>query len=765
MLNFEQMKNGFLLLLMMGMVLRTNAQKVGVVLSGGGAQGLAHIGVLKALEENGIPIDYIVGTSIGSVIGALYASGMSTDEMISYVSTEKYWRVSEGKAGTDLQFYYREPLPDAGMLRLKVKKGSALKDVIPTHYIDPEPLDWETMLGFSAASLRCRENFDSLMIPFRCVAADLETKSEVIFSKGSLSEAVRASMTYPFYIPPIRINDHLFYDGGIYNNFPVDVMYNEFFPDVIIGSNVSGKSARVDENDFMSQLENLIVFRDNPPIQCDRWVEIDMSIQAGTFDFHEAPKIVKLGYEQALTYIEQIKENLWVLQNKKHFEKLREQFLAKPMPNRLTNVNVMGLETNENVRLEHSLISGLKSMDLKHFEPRFYSLWKEPYIRSVFPVVHADPNNGEGYALDLRVKKEEPIRIGLGGNFSSRSINTGMVSAQYRPFKSLNMTTYGNSYFGRFYGSVLLGIEFRNRSYRLPMSWSLEYCQNRWDYYRSVSAFFEDTKPSFIINYDQYMKAALQMASSQHSIIKIQSFAIQQNDKYYQSKQFLSVDTADYTQIRGWVNRLTWEYNTLNKTLYASEGSKYMLSWKNVNGTELTIPGTTNVIRDSTNAHQNWMVYRMHAESYFKIAKQWTAGYSIDAGHSTQRVLNNYMSTLIQEQAYRPNPESSTFFLPQFRALTFIGYGLRNDFAINNNLHVRLEGYQMRSYRYYEQDNFSKAVLNRDVVTNMIYSGSVVYHTLAGPLSFQLNYYERKTDPFSLMVHFGYILYNDSPRD
>ena len=75
-------------------------QKVGLVLSGGGAQGLAHIGVIKALEERGIPIDYIVGTSMGGAIGAMYASGMSTSEMEAYVSTENYWRMSEGKVGS-----------------------------------------------------------------------------------------------------------------------------------------------------------------------------------------------------------------------------------------------------------------------------------------------------------------------------------------------------------------------------------------------------------------------------------------------------------------------------------------------------------------------------------------------------------------------------------------------------------------------------------------------------------------------------------------
>ncbi len=742
-----------------------NGQKVGLVLSGGGAKGLAHIGVIKALEEREIPIDYIVGTSMGGAIGAMYASGMSVEEMIAYVSTEKYWRMSEGNVGSEFRFYYREPLRDAGMLRINVKKGSGLKVVLPTHYIDSEPLDWETMQGLAFSSLRCKENFDSLMIPFRCVAADVENKQEVIFKSGSISEAIRASMTYPFYIPPIRVDGKLLFDGGIYNNFPVDVLYNEFMPDIIIGSNVSHSSSKVDEGDVMSQLENLIVYRDNPTVNCDHWVNIELNVEGGTFDFRMAPEIVELGYQQALKYLDRILETTPVRRSKQEVEIKRKNFLNLPFPKTLTSLSVEGLSAKENEHLESSLLVGLKEMSLGHFEPRYYSFWKEPGISSVYPVVHPDTNNPDGYMLELRVKKSPPIQVSLGGNFSSRSINTGMVSVVQRPLKSFNFMWYGNSYFGRFYGSALLGIEYRNRSYRIPIGVSVEYCQNRWDYYRSVSAFFEDTKPSFVVNYDRYLKAQWRWASSQHSVVKFQTFAIDQRDRYYQTKQFLSVDTADVTDLEGWVNKLSWDFNTLNAIQYPTEGNRWMIQLKNVNGTELTIPGTTNLIRDSSLTHQNWQSIQIRCEGYLKMYKAWSLGYALEGVHSNQKVFNNYASSVIQQQAFHPIAESSTFFMDQFRGLTYVGAGVKSVLQINSNLHWRLEGYQMNAYRYYAQDNFSKAVLNRDVQRNRIYSTSLVYQTLAGPLSLQLNYYERKAEPFSLMIHFGYILYNDSPRD
>lgn len=404
-------------------------------------------------------------------------------------------------------------------------------------------------------------------------------------------------------------------------------------------------------------------------------------------------------------------------------------------------------------------------MNLVKFEPRFYSFWKEPGIASVFPVVRIDKSNKSGYLLELRVKKSPPIQVSLGGNFSSRSINTGMVSFVQRPLKSFNFMWYGNSYFGRFYGSVLLGTEYRNRSYRIPISINLEYCQNRWDYYRSVSAFFEDTKPSFVLKYDRYLKAQLRWASGQHSVVKFQSYAMDQRDNYYQTRQFISVDTADVTHLEGWVNKLTWDVNTLNQSMYASDGHRALIQLKNVNGTELTVPGTTNLIRDSTIAHQNWQVVMLRTEGYLRFWKRWSLGYAMEGVHSNQKVFNNYVSSLIQEQAYLPTAESSTFFLSQFRGLTYLGLGVKSVFALGNNLQWRVEAHQMNNYRYFAQDDFSKAVLNRDVIKNRIYSTGLVYQTMAGPVSLQLNYYQGKTDPFSLMIHFGYILYNDSPRD
>jgi len=144
---------------------KANGQRVGVVLSGGGATAMAHIGFLKALEENNIPIDYICGTSMGAVIGSFYAAGYSTRQMDSLCRTPEFKMLSEGTdLPTDLQFYYLKSEPTAELVSLKYTGGDNISNTLPTNLINPALMDWVHMKLLSAASEAARQNFDSLFV-------------------------------------------------------------------------------------------------------------------------------------------------------------------------------------------------------------------------------------------------------------------------------------------------------------------------------------------------------------------------------------------------------------------------------------------------------------------------------------------------------------------------------------------------------------------------------------------------------------------------
>jgi NTE family protein len=277
-------------------------------LSGGGATAMAHVGFLRALEENNIPIDYIGGTSMGAVIAAMYSSGYSVAEIDSVVNSEEFLHMATGYMSDHMQFYFKHYDTDASFGSLKYSGGKIITNALPTNLINPVLLDWKFMEGFSQPDAASGGNFDSLYVPLRCIAADVEHKKQIIFRNGPLNIAARASSTYPFYLPPRRVDGNLLFDGGIYNNFPVDVIYTEFLPDVILGCNVSGVTPGPNEDDLFSQLQSMILFRTAYKSLCENTVVVEPELaNVGTFDFDNLGIAIETGYKTTLDSISVIK--------------------------------------------------------------------------------------------------------------------------------------------------------------------------------------------------------------------------------------------------------------------------------------------------------------------------------------------------------------------------------------------------------------------------------------------------------------------------
>jgi NTE family protein len=190
--------------------------KIGLVLGGGGAKGAAEVGVLKVLEKYGIKPDYIVGTSIGSIVGGLYAAGFSAAELETMFQTQEWLTLLTDRSSTfandpykvvdGVTYIFGFPILDRQAIGLGVMKGSSIE-----HMLD------------SMASAKGCKNFESLKIPFNCVAADIRSGKEVILHEGSVAKAMRASMAIPGVFKPVEIDNHMLVDGGMLNNLPVDV--------------------------------------------------------------------------------------------------------------------------------------------------------------------------------------------------------------------------------------------------------------------------------------------------------------------------------------------------------------------------------------------------------------------------------------------------------------------------------------------------------------------------------------------------------------
>ncbi len=191
-----------------------------LVLSGGGARGFAHIGVLRVLEEMDIAPDLIVGTSMGSVVGGLYAAGWSPDDIEELVQTIDWGKIFTDRLDRKYQSFRRKqddnPLMIDGRLHF-----DGFKPVLPPGVIDGQRLD--LVLRTVEALSPQTKNFDDLPIPFRAVTANIATGQAMVLDSGSLATAIRASMSVPGALPPVIIDGKEYVDGGIAANLPIGI--------------------------------------------------------------------------------------------------------------------------------------------------------------------------------------------------------------------------------------------------------------------------------------------------------------------------------------------------------------------------------------------------------------------------------------------------------------------------------------------------------------------------------------------------------------
>ena len=286
---------------------RAGNARVALVLSGGGARGVAHVGVLKALEELRVPIDYITGTSMGAVVGGLYASGMSP-EQIERALAEADWRYLLSDAPPRESRSFREKERDARLnqnLQLGISRGGEVQ--LPVGLISGQKL--LTKLRELTLPVRHIEDFDRLPIPFRAVATDLATGEKVVLGSGSLAEAMRASMAVPGIFTPYEIGGRALVDGGLSSNLPIATA-RAMGAEIVIAVDVRPELKSAEELGsaiaVTNQMLDILIQRETlEQVRTlgagDVYVRIDLP-DAGSADFAGAVANVPSGYEETMTH-------------------------------------------------------------------------------------------------------------------------------------------------------------------------------------------------------------------------------------------------------------------------------------------------------------------------------------------------------------------------------------------------------------------------------------------------------------------------------
>jgi len=740
-----------------------NSQTVGLVLSGGGAKGLAHIGVIKALEENNIPINYVAGTSMGAIVGALYSMGYSPDEMIKIFKSKDFYNWSTGTIEENLVNTTNIRFEDASILNFDLKIDSnKVKAVLPSHLIPTQQMDVAFLLLFAQGTAVSKGNFDSLFIPFRCVASDIQNKSQVVFKNGDLGEAVRSSMTIPIFFKPLIINGKMLFDGGIYNNFPWKELKKDFNPGFIIGSKVAGNTKPPKEDDILLQLENMIVGQTDYNIKDSLSIKIETKLKdIGTLDFNKIDYIVNEGYINTLSKIDSIKRKVSRNEPYDTLSYKRINFKSKLPELKFKSVNLTGLNIKQDRFIKRQLIQHSKDISKNTLKNEYYKIITDDYITRLYPIAKYDENS-RMFDLNLIANLKRNIELGIGGNISSNSINQGFLSGAYYFFGNTANRVYSNIYFGRLYSSLDL-------SYRIKFPWrklfSIETSLifNRFDYYRSSGElFFEDVKPTYIIKNEAFGNINFSLPLNNNITFSNDvSFGYLDNE-YYQVSDFTHKDTPDKTSFDFINNSLKLEKKTLNKKQYAFRGRKMFVKINFIKGIEEHNPGSTSYDSLQTKNNHEWINIKLFNESYHRIIgdRLWL-GILVDANYSNMKLFSNSMATMLITPSFNPTPHSKTIFINNFRSNKYLALGLVPCIRLFNETILRLESYAYQPVKEFNLYKKPKEEYSQFVKSiRYIMSASIVSHTKVGPISLSFNYYPQETKKYYFVLSYGYILFN-----
>ena len=295
----------FLFLFFCFVLLGQDKPKLGVVLSGGGAKGIAHIGILKAMEEAGLRPDFIAGTSMGSIVGGLYSIGYSADEIEQMVLDIDWNEVLANRVPLNYISFEEKEYYGRYLLELPV---DGVKPKIPSGLIEGHILS-ELLHYYTWPSIPY-ESFDDFPVVYRCVATDVKNGKPIVFDRGPLQRAIRASMALPTAFTAVDLDSTLAVDGGVVKNFPVDEM-KALGADYIIGVDVSFiEDAEVPES-MVGILMNLAMIQSDQSMPeqidlCDLYIHPDMEGYS-TGSFGSAKEILKIGDKTGAKYLDQFK--------------------------------------------------------------------------------------------------------------------------------------------------------------------------------------------------------------------------------------------------------------------------------------------------------------------------------------------------------------------------------------------------------------------------------------------------------------------------
>lgn len=748
-----------------------NAQKVGLVLSGGGAKGLAHLGVLHALEEHDIPIDYITGTSMGGLIGGFYAAGYNVGDLENILYSQNFQNWVNGKNGDAYNFYFSSRKEQADWVSFNLNVDSGFHASLETNLANDLPLNFALAEWLATPSQRANYNFDSLFIPFRAIASEIFTQKSVSLQQGPLNNALRATMTVPFFYRPIKIDGVYLFDGGIYNNYPLDVMEDTFEPDIILGVNVSVKRYKeypFEDADRLMKSSLLRMILDKPETDAynDKLVYIEPDLQRYTsFDFKEVHALVEEGYKAAIRQMPEIKAKIAERISCEDRAVTRNDFLEAFKPLMIDQVSLQGFNPSQEQYIKRNFKRrDGNSISISDARYKYYKLVSESYFNSIYPEIVF---NEETDSFELRISNQgkSKLDVDFGGNISTRNISTIYLGMYYSHLNYMLFNHHANFYTGRFYNSANYRLRLNLPSI-MPMFFETYTTYNNYDFLSTSQILTERTNPKAVKSSEFVAGSNMAFPIGIDKRFKFRYAYFDQRTRFSNVYNFIATDTLDRGIQQGSRFGVLLEHSSLNRKMYPSKGLAYRLTADFVMARFTHEPGSTAIISEGSLQSNNWLRAKAGIEQYHKLNRL-TLGYQAEAVLSNQPLYPTYWASITHYDQYNALNDSPTLFLEQFRARSYVAGGVRLIYPILSNLEWRNELHAFKPIRRLSQNTQQQPELSSlvDLQVSAAAYTALIYHSPVGPIALSANYHDDVRQRLTFMLHIGFILFNQSAFD
>jgi NTE family protein len=707
-----------LVLLSFGISSQNKQPKIGLVLSGGGVKGFAHIGVLKEIDKAGLQIDYIGGTSMGAIVGGLYAYGYSGLQIEEIILKTDFLALLKDDLPRSSEPFFEKEYGEKAIVTLPVNKWKVgfPKGVSKGQNV----INLLTELFYSADK---NQDFSKLSIPFFCVATDVENGAPVVLEKGSLPIALRASSSIPSILNPVEIGDKLVIDGGIANNFPVSTL-REKGMDVIIGVDVQGKLFQKDKiNSLVALMNQIISYKmynktDQEKKKLDVYIHPEI-LKYGMVDFDKTKEILEIGDAKAKEYSAVFKE----LAKKQLVKKTRKKRAFNTDKFLISDIKIEGTQNYTRAYFLGKLNARVgDSLSRNDITKKIYLLSAtRNYDRIEYELIKK--KNGS-YLLDFKIKESnEDANLKIGVHYDLL-------------YKSSVLATYNHKHLFKkndlFSLDLLLGDNLRyNLNYFVDNGFYISYgFRSRYNHFRSNSKYAQDLSAPDVANINlSYTDVTNQLffqttfnrkfalgvgiehkwikASTETLATKFNSESILDKSNYFNAFGYLKLDTYNkkYFATKGYFADLNFkwfaastDYNNDFKAFYQAKGTL----------------GFAATIADR-------FTFQNTNEAGFTINKPTSNVFDFYLGGYNQNYVNNFVSLYGYEFSDLSN---NSFVKSEFNLRYRIGDVHYASFIAN--------------YARLEEDVFTHLDLFKDIKSG--YAVGYSYDSLIGPIEIKYSW-------------------------